>query len=104
MEENIIWKYGESGNAESSYRIQLNNLDRKDKRKIMNDMLKSGWDFSGEGHAPDDKKKISLLFTRDFSSKALMVRWAKKFPRDLYFENRDGSTTKINNKGRKKKK
>ena len=97
--KNLIWHYGEDKNVDPSFRIQFDNLDRRDKRKIKRIMLEDDWSFSGEGCNLEDKT-ISLIFTKQFSSKTSMIHWAKKFSYDLYFEDRNGKLKKLNNKKR----
>ena len=101
MEENVnnlIWQYGESKNDKPSYRIQFNKLDGRTKQKVERIMLETGWSLSGEGYSSDNY--VSLIFTRQFSSKVSMMRWAKKFSYDLHFEDRKGNIKKLNNKKR----
>jgi len=97
--QNLIWHYGEDKNVDPSFRIQFDNVDGRAKQKIKRIMLEDDWSFSGEG-SYSKNKTISLIFTKQFSSKTSMIRWAKKFPYDLYFEDRNGKLKKLNNKKR----
>jgi hypothetical protein len=69
------------------YHIQIQNIQKRSVKKVIREVEE--WNNSGSGFNSKIKRHI-LLFRRSFKCKKDFLSWAKKFPYEVYLENKKG--------------
>jgi len=73
--------------------LQIDNIPGKRARNEIQKIM-SDWDPAGHGYIKGTNK-LTLLYTRMFGDKKVMLDWARLFPYELYEESSHGNKKKL---------
>lgn len=92
----VIWPEEISEEETSTYKIQISNIPKKSKNKILKEMRE--WQQTGDGHNFKNDKLI-FLFRKEFKDQKAMLEWVSSVSYPVCRVNRSGVEVEIKKKG-----
>ena len=91
----VIWPVGEQEEERATYKVQVSNVPKRSKSKLLREMKE--WRQAGDG-VNFKNGKLIFLFKRDFKNQREMLDWVSTVPYPVHRLNRNGVEVEIKKK------
>jgi len=92
----VIWPEGLGQEETSTYKVQISNIPKRSKNKILKEMR--DWQQAGDGQNFKNSELI-FLFRKEFKDQKAMLEWASSVSYPVCRVNRSGVEVEIKKKG-----
>ena len=91
----VIWPVGEQDEESATYKVQVSNVPKRSKSKLLREMKE--WHQAGDG-VNFKNDKLIFLFKREFESQNAMLDWVNTVSYPVHRVNRKGVEVEIKKK------